>query len=173
MKRLLPWFLVTVLLAVTFHILTVKAYPYYVMFKLKMSRKGKMNTIVHAPRVSAHSRRVVRPSPDLLYSACGYDLSEKPLHVTAIIPEDTYWSVSMFAANTDNFFVINDRKLGLKKVDIILVKKGDKFMTNENTMVIESPSTKGVVLFRMLITDENKVDSLITVQRKASCRPLD
>jgi len=173
MKRILPWIFVTVVLALAFHVLTVKVYPYYVMLKLKRSGEGMMNRIVHAPRVSAQSRTVVKPSPDLLYSVCGYDLSEKPLHVTASVPEDTYWSVSMFAINTDNFFVMNDRKLGLKEVDIILIKEGDKYAAEGNTIVVESPSTRGVILFRMLITDESKLDSLIKMQKQASCMPLD
>lgn len=167
MKRTLSWIIVTLILAVMFHLATIYAYPYYVM-----GSRGAKNTIVHAPPVSALTRHVVRPCPDLLYSACGFDLSEKPLHVTAPIPEDTYWSISMFANNTDNFFVMNDRKLGSKEVDIVLVKKGESFTGKENSIVVESPSERGLILFRMLIKDETKVDELISVQKQASCRPL-
>ncbi len=173
MKRALPWIFKTLLLAVMFHIITINAYPYYVMLKLKKSREGAMNAIVHAPVISAESREVVRPSSDLLYSVCGYDLSEKPLRVTAAIPEDTYWSVSMFADNTDNFFVMNDRELESKEVDIVLIRKGDGYTAEGNTMVVESPSKKGVVLLRMLITDESRLGVLIKIQKQASCRSLD
>ena len=119
MKRL-TWVLAAVLLSAAFHVLTVKTYPYYVMLKLARHAQGALNTIRHDPRVSAQSRNVVRPSPDLLYSACGYDISRRPLRVHAVIPKDTYWSVSMFAANTDNFFVINDRKARAPQIDVAL-----------------------------------------------------
>ncbi|MCP4664964.1 MAG: DUF1254 domain-containing protein, partial [Deltaproteobacteria bacterium] len=79
----------------------------------------------------------------------------------------------MFADNTDNFFVMNDRELGAKEVDIVLIKKGDGYTADGNTMVVESPSKKGVVLLRMLITDESRLGALIKMQKQASCRSLD
>ena len=56
-----------------------------------------------------NARAIVRPSPDLLYAGCAFDLADGPLRIQATVPRDTYWSLSMFAANTDNFFVVNDR----------------------------------------------------------------
>jgi uncharacterized membrane protein len=128
--------------------------------------------VFHSPRVTVRSRDVVRPSPDLLYSACAFDLSEGPLEVTAPVPAGTYWSVSMFAVNTDNFFVINDRQLGTDRVKAVVVNEGDAAAVPEGYRVVESPSARGVVLFRMLIPDEESVDRLIKVQKQASCKPL-
>ena len=172
MKRALVWTGASVLITVLFHLLTVAVYPYYVMMRLKRSNRAAINSVFHAPRVTARSRDVVRPSPDLLYSACGFDLSEGPLVVAAPVPQGTYWSVSMFAANTDNFFVVNDRQLGADQVKIVVVSQGDTPAAPEGYLVVESPTTRGVVLFRMLITDEESVDSLIKVQKQASCKPL-
>ena len=172
MRRAFVWTGATVLLAAAFHLLTVAVYPYYVMIELKGSRKAAINSVFHAPRVTARSREVVRPSPDLLYSACGFDLSDRPLVVTAPVPRGTYWSVSMFAANTDNFFVINDRQLGAGEAKIVVVSRGDASAAPAGYRVVESPTTRGVVLFRMLITDEQDADLLIKVQKRASCRPL-
>ncbi len=101
MKKL-KWILALIFFTLLFHLLTIKIYPYYEMLKLKMSRASKMNDIFHEQRITDRSRKVVRPSPNLIYSACGFDLSESPLRIKAIIPDDTYWSVSMFALNTDN-----------------------------------------------------------------------
>ena len=172
MKRAVFRIGATVLLGAIFHLFTVAVYPYYVMIKLRGSRKAAVNAVVHAPRVTARSRDVVRPSPDLLYSACGFDLSDKPLLVTAPVPRGTYWSVSMFAANTDNFFVLNDRQLDADRVSIVLVKEGDASRAPDGHRVVQSPTTRGVVLFRMLITDEQRVDGLVEVQKQAACKPL-
>ncbi|MDT0498644.1 DUF1254 domain-containing protein [Algiphilus sp. W345] len=44
---------------------------------------GDWNSIYHAPRTNASDRRMVMPSPDMLYSACPYDLKAGPLQVLA------------------------------------------------------------------------------------------
>jgi uncharacterized membrane protein len=173
MKGRITWILLTIVMAALFHVLTVKAYPYYIMFKLSKSRQGVINTIHHAPPTTAESRAVVRPSPDLLYSACGYDVKEKPLRITAQAPGDTYWSLSIFAANTDNFFVINDRQLDSRHAEVILVREGKTYPDHGDALVVEAPIDLGVVLLRMLITDEEKIDDLIKIQKQASCSPVE
>ncbi|HUT52194.1 MAG TPA: DUF1254 domain-containing protein [bacterium] len=191
MKRAWPWIAATLALTAAFHLLTIYAYPYFKMVELGRRGKGSANTIFHRSRVSAESRQVVRPSPDLIYSGCGYDLSKHPLKISATVPQDTYWSVSMFAANTDNFFVLNDKKARGKKVEIILFRKGADYREGENVTslwlwawmvtrnedyraeMVESPSTRGLVLFRMLITDESKVQDLIRTQKMASCQSVE
>ena len=161
------------LLAAVFHVLTLAAFPTLVMLALKRSTEKAghpMNTLIHAPRVTADSKRVVRPSPDLLYSACGFDVSEKPLKIIAPVP-DTYWSVSFFASNTDNFFVLNDRQARSKRVEILLVGPGASPPKPGRARVIVSPTDQGVIIFRMLIMDEDKISDLVRVQRQATCKP--
>jgi uncharacterized membrane protein len=173
MKKRAPWIIAILVVTVIMHILTIKAYPYYTMIKLSLNSDRAPNTIYHAEPVSADSRRVVRPSPDLIYSICPFDVTEQPLIITAEVPKDTYWSVSMFAINTDNFFVINDQKLGSDWAKIILVKEGEKLTAKEDdTMVVKTSSEMGVVLFRMLITDDSKVDELIMIQKMAMCKSM-
>ncbi len=69
MKKALPWIGATIVLTTALHLITVAVYPYYEMMSLARSRKHTINTVYHAPRVTTQSREVVRPSPDLLYSA--------------------------------------------------------------------------------------------------------
>ncbi len=173
MKARLAWILVTVMLAALFHVLTVNAYPYYVMYRLAQKRQGTVNTITHRPPTTAESRAVVRPSPDLLYSACGYDVREKPLRITARVPDNTYWSLSIFAANTDNFFVINDRQVESKRIEVILVGEGNPRPDARDAITVEAPTDVGAVLFRTLVTDEEKIDDLIEIQKQAKCAPLE
>ena len=115
------------------------------------------------------ARRVVRPSPNLLYSACGYDVSKGPIRLSAPIPKDTYWSLSIFAANTDNFFVINDRQAKSDRVEVILVNKGGTVPDPGDAIVVEAKAIVGAVLFRMLIPDESRLDELIGIQKQARC----
>jgi uncharacterized membrane protein len=85
----------------------------------------------------------------------------------------SYWSLSFFASNTDNFFVINDREVKAKRLDILLVGPGTPDKSHGNAQVVTSPSNRGVALIRILITDENRIEELTKIQRQASCSPVD
>jgi len=173
MRRWLYRILATLVLAAVFHVLTVMAFPRVIMvaFDSKSKDLGWVpNVLHHSPRVTANSRSTPRPSPDLLYSMCSYDLSKAPLRISASMP-GTYWSLSFFASNTDNFFVINDREVKTNPVDILLVGPGTSYKNPGNAQVVTSPSSKGVALIRILITDDNRIEELTAIQKQAFCRP--
>lgn len=151
MKRTIwPWVGLAVGAALVAHFGVVLAAP-YVLMNASMKRIGqdgaRENVWVHPPRTTEASRTVVRPSPDLAYSACVYDLSNGPVRVTAA-PWGDYMSVSVFAANSDNIFVVNDRQVP-RGVDLVLVKAGSDAPSDASRVVI-SPSTRGIVLQRRL-----------------------
>ncbi len=175
MKGWIRWIVATLVLAVIFHVATVMAIPHLVMktaYKRIVQRAGsRANVLIHSPRVTVESRAVVRPSPDLLYSVCVYDVSENPLHITASVP-DTYWSLSFYQTNTDNFYVLNDRQAKTNPVEIVLVGPEMGVPNVANAEVVAAPTEKGVFLLRTLIMDEDKLDELIKIQKKASCKPL-
>jgi uncharacterized membrane protein len=175
MKTWIRWTILTLALAVVFHLATVTLFPRVIMavaIKRVLKRAGsEINTLLHAPRVTVDSRHVVKPSPDLLYSIGVYDVGEKPLRITATVP-DTYWSISFYQTNTNNFYVLNDRQAKSNPVDIVLVGPDMALPHAENAQVVVAPTNKGVFLLRSLIEDEDKLGDLIKVQRLATCRPL-
>ena len=175
MKTWLRWIVLTLILAVVFHVLTVFLFPRVIMAlaikRLSNRPASGINTLIHSPRVTVDSRHVVKPSPDLLYSICVYDVSAKPLRITAPVP-DTYWSISFYQTNTDNFYVLNDRQAKSNPVDIVLVGPDMSLPPVENTQVVVAPTNKGVFLLRSLIEDEDKLGDLIKIQKLATCRPL-
>ncbi|MCP4623653.1 MAG: DUF1254 domain-containing protein [bacterium] len=175
MKTWFRWVILTVAMAALFHFLTVTLFPRVIMalaFQRILDRSdSEINTMVHSPRVTVDSRQVVKPSPDLLYSICVYDVSEKPLRITATVP-DTYWSISFYQANTDNFYVLNDRQANSNPIDIILVGPDMAVPRAENTRVVVAPTNKGVFPLRSLIENEDKLGDLINTQRLAICRPF-
>jgi uncharacterized membrane protein len=175
MRRWLFRILATLALAAAFHVLTVMAFPRAIMFAFAWRGKDlglSPNVLYHQPRVTAVSRTVARPSPDLLYSVCAYDVSKAPLRISASVP-DTYWSLSFFASNTDNFFVVNDQEVTARSVDILLAGPGTAYKNPGNVQVVTSPSSRGVALIRILITDEDRIEELTKIQRQASCSPVD
>jgi uncharacterized membrane protein len=108
---------------------------------------GGANQWQFADRVTPLSRQIVRPSPDFAYSACPFDLRDGPVVITAT-PWNAYWSLSLYAANSDNFFVIDDRE-ARHGAEITLVRRG-RAHPEGAPMVVESPSERGIALIRRL-----------------------
>jgi uncharacterized membrane protein len=166
------WIVATFVVAFTVHVLSVWMLPRAVMH-IALSRMSVVNTIRHQPRVTDKSRGVVRPSPDLLYSACPFNLSRGALEVKAPIPPDTYWSASAFDSNTNNFFAINDHTIGGQPLELIILPPGQKGEPPHiaGQLVIHAPTTHGLVLFRTLINDEKNFARIDAVRRQAYCGP--
>jgi uncharacterized membrane protein len=165
------WIAATVLLSGLVHLGAVVGVPRGIMLVVKRATAAFPSRIIHSDVVTASSRLIVRPSPDLLYSLCRFDVSRRPLEVTAAVP-DTYFSIAAYASNTDNFYVINDREIDARRVTLVLVREGTPYAPRAGERVVPSPTDEGVVLFRTLITDRARLDRLRALQRQADCRPL-
>lgn len=199
LRTALLWF---VLLVPAFNLLTVLALPYainaLVMHRIAtrgletaaepatnpvaaqrnaelIAREG-INVALPAPRADASARTVVRPSPDLLYTACVFDLKNGPLHITAPV-QASYVSVSGFAADTSNFFALNDAKIapdaeGHKRINLLLARNQLGALPEGATRII-APSDRGLILFRSLITSEAELPQLqADFQAQQRCEPL-
>ena len=168
------WIAATLLVAATVHGASVLLLPRLIMI-LTMAGMTKMagtNAILHAPRPTWRSHGVVRPSPDLLYSICVYDLSAADGAVrvhTHDMPE-TYWSVSAFDANTNNFYALNDRQAKAGAADFLLIAPG-KFAEAGPLPVVAAPTNRGIVLFRTLINDERHIAEIDAARHYAACEP--
>lgn len=168
--------LTTALLA---HLLTVWAVPRLIMQVLMngpMAQKMNMrNQAAFPPPVTAQSRSVVMPSPDLLYSVCVFDLSEGPVRVRAAPQLPGYWSIALYSSSSDNFFVRNDRQAQGAPIDLWLVPQGG---TNgdapipQGAQVVVSPSGTGFLLMRVLASDyQTDQVALESARRTLRCEP--
>lgn len=178
MRLLRPAVLFVALAAAT-HVAIVAALPWlinaYVMHRVA-TLAGGTNRPLAAPRPDAAARGVVRPSPDLLYTACVFDLARGPVRVTAPV-QDSYVSVSGFAADTRNFFALNDTQVvpgpdGQKRFDVVIARQPPENLPPGAILVI-APSTRGLVLFRSLITRDADAPRLARdFQSRQACAPL-
>lgn len=137
-------------IAVIAHFAFLYAFP-RVLMGVAMERLSghglHYNSWQHAERVTENSRTIVRPSPDLHYSACPYDLGHGPI-TFRVTPWADYWSISFYADNSDNFFVLDDRE-ARQGAEIVLIRQGSKPLEHVER-VVESPSQRGVALVRRL-----------------------
>ena len=169
-RRLAVGLTVTVLM----HLLTVWALPRLIM-REAMARIAQETTAqtraqaraqgwpqaatgVYLPPSTDHTqRRIVMPSPDLLYATCALDLSKGPVRITTEVAHPRYWSVALYGANSDNFFVVNDRSAAAQRLDLWVVPPGaDRTTMNadDGSTVAEAPSRKVLLLMRLLLTDD-------------------
>jgi uncharacterized membrane protein len=167
------WIAATLVVAALVHAGSLFALPWLVMDRA-FSLMGSRNTMHHGARADANSRTIVRPSPDLLYSTCPYDLTKGPLEVRAVIPHETYWSVSAFDNDTNNWYVLNDRQTERGKLDLVIQAPGrDKDVAaTEHRLVVTSPTIRGLILIRTLINDEDRIAAIDRTRRLATCGPL-
>ena len=108
------------------------------------------NQIRLNPRPDEHSQAVVRPSPDLLYASCVYNLEQGPVVISAPVPE-RYWSMQFYQMNTNNFAgITNQRDQRFRvgtTVEVTLIGPSGNPDEYEGE-VIQSPTTRGVMLLR-------------------------
>ena len=172
LKRNWTFIVGALVVAVLVHAASVMAIPRLVMWRATglMARNTGYNTMSHAVRATWQSRTIVRPSPDLLYSSCPYDLSTPgtALRVHASAMPETYWSVSVFDADTDNIYVLNDRQAKNGSVDFVLVGPNTGIL-NGGPRQVWSPTTHGVVLFRTLVDDETRFAEIDAGRKHAAC----
>jgi uncharacterized membrane protein len=131
---------------------------------------GRFHELRHSPRANETSRQIVRPSPDLAYSACAFDLAEGPVKIQAA-PWSQYWSLALYASNTDNFWTGNDRAFpnGAK---IVLIGRGQTYPAGPGETVVESPSRRGIALIRRLAPRAADFTAVETARAQDVCARL-
>lgn len=172
MSALLRWIGATALLAVLVHMASTWYLPRLLMTRAMdglEQQVGGSNTFFQSPVATAASRTIVRPSPDLLYSICVLDLSQGPVRVRAL-PSEPYSSVSVFAANSDNVFVMNDRDLAAGAAFEIWIARSDQEVPLSAPVALLG-SDRGLVLVRRVLPDPTHAPALEALRGQASCKP--
>lgn len=155
-----------VTLAIVTHALTVWAVPRLIMDRIIAlgstdAVMERSNGVSLPPPTDHTQRRIVMPSPDLLYATCFFDVSESPARVTLQTDYPRYWSIALYASTSDNFFVVNDRGVRDGRVDLTIVDARHSTETfvgeNEETLRVVSPTDRGMLLMRLLVNDDPSV----------------
>jgi uncharacterized membrane protein len=174
MNRWMKLALLFVAAASVGHLGLVLGVPHFLMNVAmnRVSQDGKLiNQFAFGSRTTQNSRNIVRPSPDLAYATCAYDLSNGPLLIEAApSPEQGYVSVSVFAANTDNIAVF-DTSQSPDGIRFVLAREGQA--TPAGTKVVISPSVRGIVLDRRLAPNAELFAAADKARRSDKCAPID
>ena len=139
--------------------------------RLLTMRNNASNTFFHGRAPTAKARQIVMPSPDLVYSSCVYDLAKGPLRMQGNLPPaGHYWSLSLYAHNTDNYFVLNDRELPDRRFDVTLHPPSAARVGGSKSAV-QSPSLTGIALIRMIQRRDDDLALIQAAQQSTTCQP--
>ena len=173
LTRLLKWCLGVFLCAWVGQYLLALMVPNLVMELLYQRGGAEMdyNTLFVTERPDETMRQVVRPSPDLLYANCIFNLKQGPLVIEAPVPA-RYWSMQFYQMNTDNFAGITnqrDERYRVGTVVKVTLIAPDKNPGDYSGEVIQSPTQRGIMLLRASgIGDDGEARAAL---EKSSCRP--
>ncbi len=145
------------------------AYIPYGLMNVAIDRLGQggVNTMSHGNLATPARQPVVRPSPDLAYSSCPYDLAAGPLAIDVTPVPGRYSSLSIFDAATDVIFVRNDVEAAGKPFRIILAREGQAVPAG--AQIVRANHDRGIALIRLLLKDPAEIGKLDTVRRQSSC----
>ena len=109
-----------------------------------------------APLVrSARRNSVPMDNADTMTRATVFNLSDGPVLFSADVPGDIeYWSVSLFAHNTDVFFVANDQDTGPGPYRLLIRREGQAASAPSDDVAV-SPSERGFLIIRAVMRDRN------------------
>ena len=137
-----------------------------------VSRLAGINTLALVPAIDSSNPTRMFSDREMLVSACAYDISRHPLRISAEVPQGTYWSISFYDMNTDNYRVINDTQATAGAVLLVLVKAGSLGPAPAGAEIVTSPTDRGIVLLRTLINQDSRRPELDASRREAKCQSL-
>ncbi len=150
---------------------TLLATP-FALLRLAAAKAGSglpVNEFRFGPMTTAENQTIVRPSPDLSYSLCVFDVSKGPVLIRVQPIPAHYWSVSIFDARTDVAVVRSDRDTNGEAAMLAIVRVGQAAPAGYDTVRVGYD--RGVALIRILLADKREFPAVDALRRKSFCKP--
>lgn len=153
------------------HYFTIRAVPGFIMNKVQSTFEAQglpLNRFVASPRQTPETQRIVRPSPDLSYAVCRFDVSDGPVMISA--PAwDGYGSLSIFDGQTNNVFVAS---LDGQPASVVLhapdTRKQDMAKAASTSQTVEIDGA-GIALIRRLAPTDEQHKIAVELVAEAQC----
>ncbi len=161
MKGSLFWIFATILLAVGVHLATILLIP-----RLEGGERakeamaaGELNKLTILNSNEMAYKVLGETNPDLVYAICPFDITQKPVVVTAKVP-GRYWSMAVYSDDGDSLYTLNDKQVGVEAFYAKLVREsssgppsGSAAPRDGESLTIRSPSDRGIIIFRSFAGD--------------------
>lgn len=151
---------------------TIAQTPGFLMSRAieRVGAAGQPNAMTFSPLATDQSRTIVRPSPDLAYGSCAFDVSKGPVVIEALPVPAPYWSLSVFNDQTDVAFVRNNQQSGNRPIKVAIVKPGMAAPAGYEPVAVTAD--KGIALIRILVADRAQFAALDQARRLSNCRSI-
>jgi len=136
----------------------------------RVEQLGGVNALRHPPMATAEARTIVRPSPDLAYSSCVFDLTDGPVAIEVAPVPALYWSLSIFDARTDVAFVRNNRDSAGAPIRVALALEGQDVPAGIEAVRVEG--ARGIALIRVLVESRDRFPTIDRARRASRCQRL-
>src|SRR5262249_3688852 len=114
--------------------------------------------------------------PAFAAAVCRYDLTTGPLKFSVPISA-AYTSVSFYTRGEVAYYALNDRSAGRRVIELELMTReqrnnlpGDEEITAADRLIIESPTTPGLVLIKALAPEAGLLPAARNVLATARCQ---
>ena len=179
MIRLLLWLLGGALLGGIVHLATVLVLPSLATHDAysRLAPITRVNAVTPIPAPSPDSAAMPFMDPAFATSVCRYDLSDGPLKFTVPV-SPAYTSVSFYTRAEVAYYAINDRAAGRRVIELELMTTdqrndlpGDEEITAADRLIVESPTTTGLILIKALAPEAGLLPAARTALAAARCAP--
>jgi len=158
LTRLVPFIAVGLISAAAGWFVTIERIPYLMtdaVFARMEAAGARPNVLGKAVMRYAKGNIVPMANADILARSAILDLSEGPLQFTATPPRELvdYWSVSVFAHNTDTLFVRNDSQVPEGKTITVRLRLAHHARPGPGVHDVVLPSPRGFLLVRPTMPD--------------------
>lgn len=116
-------------------------------------------------------RALVSPSPDLTHAVCSYDIQTRAVRISATLPPGL-WSLSLYAANTNNYLIITEEQVADGAVEVIIYGTSYRGGFPANSIALQSPSRQGVAIMRVAPGSGPTPPALAEALGRAACEPF-
>ena len=168
-------FLVFLTVAALTHAVTLFNFPGIVMnqaFKRMEARGLPLHKFVLTDRATPENQPVVRPSPDLAYSICRFDVSDGPVRIKGA-SWDGYASLSVFDSQTNNVFATSLDNASSEPRSVIVALESDlPEGSSLATPVIQVKDGRGLALIRRLAPSDELFAETRRISAGDSCAPI-
>ena len=138
-----------------------------IVYRIALHRiKGQTNQWINAGKTDAGMRQVVMPNPDFVYSALFYDVNEKDIVVSGVLPDSGYASIAFYDDRCQPYYVYNNLDSGRTGKFSFTLSKHRADDNNE----IHLKTNRGVLICRYLLKGDSAYQKMKEYQNRLAAR---
>lgn len=111
--------------------------------------------------------QIEKANPEIQSVYCAYDLSAGPVRASGPV-WDGYWSLSLYQANSDNYYILTNSETD-GRFDITILPPGSEAESKDEAV---SPSSKGILLIRMFLGSADAIPAAREAAAQTKCELL-